>query len=209
MRNEDLSIVIQAGGESKRMGESKACVSFLGEPLLMRAINTLLPIADEMIITSNEPETLDFIAPLVCEGKLSIKGDVYEQRGALQGIYSALHHATNEYVAIVACDMIFPSTALLEAEQEVLKLQNADLAIPKTSHGFEPFHAVYRKSTCERACKIAIERGEKKANSWFGDVKTVELDINSLMGFESTKNIFLNVNTKEELHKIEDRLRKQ
>ena len=49
----NLTIVLQAGGESRRMGRSKATVPFLGEPLIWRGINRLLPLADEFIITTN------------------------------------------------------------------------------------------------------------------------------------------------------------
>lgn len=51
------------------MGRSKATVPFLGEPLIWRGINRLLPLADEFIITTNEPENLDFLDDLVELGK--------------------------------------------------------------------------------------------------------------------------------------------
>ncbi len=41
-----LTIVIQAGGKSSRMGEDKALKKFLGKPLIERVIERLNPIAD-------------------------------------------------------------------------------------------------------------------------------------------------------------------
>ena len=101
----NLTIVLQAGGESRRMGRSKATVPFLGEPLIWRGINRLLPLADEFIITTNEPENLDFLDDLVELGKVRLVADEYDQRGALRGVYTAINAASNEYVALVACDM--------------------------------------------------------------------------------------------------------
>ena len=49
-----LTLVIQAGGESKRMGQDKGLVPFLGRPLIQRVIARLAPIADEVIVTEFE-----------------------------------------------------------------------------------------------------------------------------------------------------------
>ena len=41
-----LTVAIQAGGESKRMGRSKATVPFCGRPLICRLVERVDPIAD-------------------------------------------------------------------------------------------------------------------------------------------------------------------
>jgi molybdopterin-guanine dinucleotide biosynthesis protein A len=51
-----LSLVIQAGGESRRMGQDKALMPFLGRPLIQRVAERLAPIADELIVTTNRPD---------------------------------------------------------------------------------------------------------------------------------------------------------
>ena len=48
-----ITVVIQAGGESRRMGQSKALVPFAGRPLICRMVERLSPVADELIITTN------------------------------------------------------------------------------------------------------------------------------------------------------------
>jgi molybdopterin-guanine dinucleotide biosynthesis protein A len=55
-----LTVCIQAGGQSSRMGEDKALKTFLGRPLIQRVIDRLKLIADEMIITTNHPQELNF-----------------------------------------------------------------------------------------------------------------------------------------------------
>ena len=46
-----LTVCIQAGGRSSRMGEDKALKSFLGRPLIQRVVDRLSPVADELIVT--------------------------------------------------------------------------------------------------------------------------------------------------------------
>ena len=51
-----LSIVIQAGGESRRIGQDKGLIDFLGKPLIERVIERISPIADELLVTTNYPQ---------------------------------------------------------------------------------------------------------------------------------------------------------
>lgn len=202
----NLTIVLQAGGESRRMGRSKATVPFLGEPLIWRGINRLLPLADEFIITTNEPENLDFLDDLVDLGKIRLVTDEYDQRGALRGVYTAVNAASNEYVALVACDMIFPSRNLISAELEALMEEGADAAVPKTKHGYEPFHGVYRRSSCLPIIHEATEAGEAKANAWLDKIDVVEFDGQRVAEAEPRGGCFINVNTPEELADAQERI---
>ena len=108
-----LSIVIQAGGQSQRMGQDKALMPFLGRPLIQRVIERLTPIADEVLVTTNNPEDYRFLG-------LPLFPDLKPARGALGGLYTALSSAACEAVAVVACDMPFASGALIEAASRLL-----------------------------------------------------------------------------------------
>lgn len=199
----NLTVVIQAGGESRRMGRSKATVPFLGEPLLWRGINRLLPIADEFLITTNEPENLHFLDDLIELGTLRLVTDAYSERGALRGVFTAMDAASRPYVALVACDMVFPSRNLIIAEMQALEDSGADVAVPKTKFGYEPFHAVYRRATCLPAIAAAVQAGEVKASSFFGDVRLCEFDSDMVAAAEPRGGCFVNVNTPEELADVE------
>lgn len=202
----NLTIVLQAGGESRRMGRSKATVPFLGEPLIWRGINRLLPLADEFIITTNEPQNLGFLDDLVELGKIRLVTDAYDQRGALRGVYTAINAASKDFVALVACDMIFPSRNLLSAELAAMMEEGSDVAVPRTQHGFEPFHAVYRRSTCLPIIYDAVEAGEIKANGWFDRVRMTQFGPEAIAKAEPRGGCFINVNTPEELAEAEQKI---
>lgn len=203
---DDLTVVIQAGGESKRMGRSKATVPFLGTPLIWRGVRRLSPITDELIITTNEPENLKFLAEEYGRGDIRLVTDELKARGALNGLYTALKNATKDYVAVVACDMIFASAPLLTYEHDLLVESGADAAIPYTSHGYEPFHSVYRRNTCLAFVTAAIEAGERRANSWFDKGNLRLLDSDEILKADPRGGAFVNVNTPDELHAMEQRI---
>ena len=108
-----LSVVVQAGGQSQRMGENKALKPFLGRPLIERVVSRLGPIADELILTTNDPETYGFI------GARKV-ADLRPGLGPLGGLHTALSAAQFETVAVVACDMPFANAALLVAAADIL-----------------------------------------------------------------------------------------
>ncbi|MGI6216151.1 MAG: molybdenum cofactor guanylyltransferase [Coriobacteriales bacterium] len=205
-RIDDLTVVIQAGGESKRMGTSKALVTFLGAPLIMRGINRLYPICDEMLITTNEPEKMGFLDSYVEAGRLRLCTDGTGQRGALIGMRTALSNSKNPYVAMVACDMVFPSASLITYLHDVLVETGADIAVPRTKFGYEPFHAVYRKDTCLPVVEEMLEKGEIKATSWFNRVKTIEVGHDKIAEIHPRGAAFINVNTPDKLHEVEQRI---
>ncbi len=198
-----VSVVIQAGGESKRMGRSKATVPFRGRPLICRLVERLAPVADELIITTNEPENLAFLHREFPELRIQLVCDAFNERGALPGLYTALQAARNPYVAAVACDMVFASPSLVVAEALEMTKSGADVVVPVNKHGFEPFHAVYRRMGCLPAVREALEQGEKRAQVFFKNVNVREFPQEKVLEAEPMGGCFINANTPEELAALE------
>lgn len=199
-----VTVVIQAGGESRRMGQSKATVPFAGRPLICRLVERVGPVADELVITTNEPENLEFLLGQYPQHDIRLVRDAFDLRGALPGLYTALLAARNPYVAVVACDMVFASASLVVAESLAMNESGADVVVPSNKHGFEPFHALYRRAGCLPAVKAALERGEKRAQAFFSDVDVCEFSQDRVLEAEPMGGCFINANTPEELHSIEE-----
>ncbi len=199
-----VTVVIQAGGESRRMGQSKALVPFAGRPLICRMVDRLSPVADELIITTNEGERLAFLAEEYPDLDIRLVPDLHDFRGALPGIHTALDAATNPFVALVACDMLFASPRLVVAEAIALKESGADAVIPVNKHGYEPFHAIYRRSACLPAVIELLDAGDKRAQSFFDRVKVREYEQSEVLRAEPMGGCFVNANTPEELHALEE-----
>lgn len=201
-----VTVVIQAGGESRRMGRSKATVPFAGRPLICRLVERLQPVADELIITTNEAENLGFLYEMYPHAGIRLVADIHNERGALPGLYTALQAASNPYVAVVACDMVFASARLVVAEALAMHESGADVVAPSNKHGFEPLHAMYRKEGCLGPVRDRVQRGEKRVQSFFGDpaVTVLPFTQDRVLHVEPRGGCFINANTPEELARIED-----
>ena len=192
-----LTICIQAGGQSSRMGEDKALKTFLGRPLIHRVVERLSPIADEIIVTTNRPADYAFL-------DLRLISDLKPGRGALGGLYTAIASANHPIVAVVACDMPFASTKLIEAASRIMVEEEADVVIAKGEEGYEPLHAVYRRDTCLPAIESAIENDQWKVVAWFPQVKVQVLTSEEIKRADPDGLAFWNVNTPEEFAKAEE-----
>lgn len=196
-----LTVAIQAGGESRRMGQDKALLPFLGQPLIARLVKRLSPIASEVLVTTNRPDLYRFLG-------LPLYADLIPGRGALGGLYTALSAAAHPLVAVVACDMPFASAALLAAERDALLESGADIAIPSLEDGMQPFHAVYRCITCLPPIQAALDAGQWRVDSWFGQVQLRLFSPEEVARCDPTGLCFWNVNTPQEWQEAE-RLAKQ
>lgn len=192
-----LTICIQAGGQSSRMGEDKALKTFLGRPLIQRVVERLSPIADEIIVTTNRPADYAFL-------NLRLVSDLKPGRGALGGLYTAIASATHPIVAVVACDMPFASATLFEAASRIMVAEEADVVIAKSEEGFEPLHALYRRDTCLPAIEAAIDADQWKVIAWFPQVKVRVLTSEEIELLAPDNLAFWNVNTPEDFARAEE-----
>lgn len=197
-----LTLVIQAGGESRRMGTDKALVPFLGVPLIERVIARLAGLGDELVVTANQPEAYRYL-------NLPIFSDLLPGRGALGGLYTALHAASQPLVAVVACDMPFANAGLLAAQRNLLLAEGADAVIPRTSGGTEPFHALYRREACLPAVQAALEAEKWRVDAWFPNVNIHFLTPEETRLHDSLGIAFWNVNTLDELVRAEQFARQE
>lgn len=192
-----LSIVIQAGGQSSRMGQDKALMPFLGRPLIARQVDLLRGLADELLVITNSPEAYTFLG-------LPLFPDLLPGTGPLGGLYTALSAARGSVVAVIACDMPFVSADLLRAQRDLLEREVVDVVIPRSAEGMEPLHAVYRKDACLPAVRTALDAGERKMIVWLPAVRSRVMTIDEVAEVDPEYRSFINVNSPEEFRQAEE-----
>jgi len=185
-----------AGGKSSRMGANKAFLDFRGQTLLDRALATLREACGDVTIVG-DLETFANYAPVVA--------DVFAGCGPLAGIHSALLHSSAELNLMLAVDMPFVSPEFLRfllaaAEatgKDAGKETAAIVTVPRTSRGFQPLCAVYRRdflSTAEQALKAK----RYKIDATFANLRLRVIDEPELAAAGFSKKNFFNVNTPED-----------
>mgnify|MGYP001563187007 CR=1 FL=1 len=187
-----LSLAIQAGGGSRRMGQDKALLDFDGQPLILRIVRRLTPLADEIFVTTDRRAGYESLGiPLI--------SDILAGRGALGGLYTALKAARHPLVAIVACDMPFVSAELLAYQRDLLNAGSFDAVMPCSSAGFEPFHSIYRKSSFIPIVETALEAGLWRVEDAFSRANVRFLTPSEIECYDPSGLTFTNVNTPKDL----------
>ncbi|HNB51646.1 MAG TPA: molybdenum cofactor guanylyltransferase [Anaerolineales bacterium] len=195
-----ISLVLQAGGKSTRMGRDKALVSFQGMTMIEYILQQTKGLTQDTIVITNTPEDYRFL-------NLPLFPDVIPDWGALGGLYTAIACAPQETCLVLACDMPFVNRPLLE--HLLALLPGHDAAIPHldpTGNQMpafaEPFRAVYRKS-CLTPIQTAIETGQRRIISFFHAVNIRFVNRGELEQFDPELRTFFNVNTPEDLEQAE------
>ena len=184
-----LTIAIQAGGKSSRMGTDKSFVPFRGRPLIATVIDAVAGLGDELILVTNKPDAYAHLG-------LPMYGDLYPETGPLGGIYTALRHAAHPHVLTVACDMPWLNRPLLEYMAGLR--QTADVVVPRWDKYPEPLHAIYSKE-CLEPIREKLDAEMYKITAFFGRVKVRFVDREEIERFDPEGRSFVNVNTPDEL----------
>lgn len=186
-----LTLVIQAGGESRRMGEDKALKDFLGEPLVQRVVRRLKPLGQETILIAREPAEYAFLG-------LPVHTDVQPGAGALGGLLTAMSVVETPFVAIIACDMPFVNPELLIYQWSLIQEMGIDVVIPIYNDELQPFQAIYRVKTCSTAIREALGRGRQKMLGWLDEVVTYRISPAEMRTFDAFSMAFLDLDTPDD-----------
>jgi molybdopterin-guanine dinucleotide biosynthesis protein A len=182
--------VVQAGGQSTRMGgRPKALLELGGRRIIERVVDVLAAVTDEVIVVTNTPELYRFLG-------LPMVPDVYPDHGSLGGIYSGLEAAAGEAAFTVACDMPFLHRDV--ARLVVDRAFEGDVVIPRVGEQLETMHASYAKR-CLPHIAGRLRARRLKIVGFFGDVRVVEIPEADVARHRDPALAFMNVNTPEEL----------
>ena len=186
---EKLTVAIQAGGKSSRMGTDKSFVLFNGQPMIEVVRDAVAGLGDELILITNKPDAYAHLG-------LPMTGDLYPDTGPLGGIYSALYRAAHPHVLTVACDMPWLNRPLLEYMAGLR--DTADVIVPRWDKFPEPLHAIYSKA-CLEPIREKLDAQLFKITAFYGRVSVRFVERAEIERFDPDGRSFLNVNTPDEL----------
>ncbi len=188
----DVTGIILAGGKSLRFGRNKAMEKIGGVPLIERVIKSLTPITKKMIIvTSGDNKSFSSIK------NVELVTDIYPDKGPLGGIYTGLYHSGNIANIVVACDMPFLNTQLLEHMTKILP--SFDAIVPRWSEGqIEPLHTVYSIS-CLPAIRKHLENNQFSVTTFLKKMHVLHLNKRGFSSFDPDFLTFFSIDTQADL----------
>lgn len=188
-----LTVAIQAGGQSQRMGRDKGLVLLHGRPLVRHLLDRVADLGDEVLITTNQPADYAFLG-------IRLVSDEAPGAGALSGLRTALRAAHGNKVLVLACDMPFVSRPLLIRLIELAP--QADVVIPRPGGEYEPMHAIYDKS-CLPEIESSLAAGDRRMISFFPRVQVLTVEDDILGRLDPGRRSFFNINTPDDLEQAE------
>ncbi len=187
-----ISVVIQAGGKSVRMGQNKALLPFLGYPLILRVAERLARLTNDLLVIAPADPDITSLG-------LPVYPDSIPAAGPLGGLLSGFRVARHELVAVVACDMPFVSANLIEEQVRRMRDSQVDVVLPVIAGQAEPLHALYRRDTCLPAVTSALTGGLRRLVDFHSQVKVMEMQETDLRRLDPSLRAFMNLNTPQEL----------
>ena len=180
------SLLVLAGGDSRRMGRPKAWLE-VGDTYLLRYVaERLAPAFSEVMVSFAEPEQLEEPVPF------RVVFDRRTSAGPLAGLEAGLAAARNDVIFAVACDMPYVTQEV--AHMAVTAARRCDAAIPRIGGRPEPVCVAYRRSALPFITG-AVNAGRLKA----ADL-SVELDVTWLENLDPL--VFRSLNTPEDLERF-------
>ena len=131
----DISAVLVAGGESRRMGKDKATLVFRGKPLWQIQLELLRKLKPTEIFVSAR------IDPIWRPADVQFVADDLPSRGPLSGLAASLAQMRAQHLLALAIDMPFMTEEFLTFLCNQIELQRGVIA--KIADRFEPLAAIY------------------------------------------------------------------
>jgi molybdopterin-guanine dinucleotide biosynthesis protein A len=205
MLGQGLTVLILAGGGSRRMGQDKIWLPLGADraPLIQRVVARVRPLAEEFLFSANAPEPFAaLLSSLRDQGvPAQVVPDRYPGAGPLAGLHAGLSAAHGDLLLALAGDMPFVNPALVA--HLVALAAGFDVVMPELPHPHtgepvkEPLHAIYRRS-CLEAVAARLAAGERQMVGFLPDVRVRLVLPDEIRPFDPELRSFFNVNTPED-----------
>jgi molybdenum cofactor guanylyltransferase len=209
MQAQPFALVVNAGGQSRRMGRAKALLPMphTGTPLLIHIVRRLLPlVTDRVVIVTNDPLVVAAVDKLVREfvdelPVVTVLPDEWPEGGALGGLATGLS-ACAGWAMVVACDMpLVDPNIFARLTRVAWSHPTYDAVIPRIAGIGQPFHGVWHRRALTTlvgqlaAGELAIQRALALLSvAWIED---------PVLGVGEDCLAFYNVNTPEEWNALQ------
>ena len=199
----DIDAFILVGGRSRRFGSDKANIVLDGRLLLEKTIQTIRSAIDPnriLLVAANDAQ---FFASPATMLSLPFIFDIYESRGPLGAIHTALAHAQSEWAYITACDYPFVCPEVIVRLAANMTDDVDAVAAIQPDGRVQPLLAFYRVRAVLKVIEEQLieDRSTTAAKTVFDNVPSSLLPFEKLNDLPNASEVFFNVNTPANLQR--------
>jgi molybdopterin-guanine dinucleotide biosynthesis protein A len=184
--------IILCGGQSKRMGRSKAWLPFAGEIMVARVARLLGEAVSPLVVVGSPGQEVPALPPGV-----AVVHDEEKGRGPLQGLAAGLAalEGRAEAAYVSSCDVPFLRPAFIRRLIELL--EDFSICVPHVGDYHHSLAAVYRLSVREMVDRLLAEN-RLRPFFLFEAVPTRIVEASELVDADPDFQTLRNLNTLEE-----------
>ncbi|WP_456384304.1 molybdenum cofactor guanylyltransferase [Persephonella sp.] len=195
----EITAIILAGGQSKRMGRDKAFLT-LGNKTFLRIIGEKLAGYCSQIIVSGNREKELYLSQLEdLNPEILFVKDLHPYAGPLNGIATCSQHVKHSYVFVATCD-----TPLLEEKLVpffVKRLNGYEAIIPEVSEKLQFLNTLYTKEALKKSRKM-YNNGIRSLRRWVEALNFLKLSENEIKAVDSGLYSYWSINTPEDYARL-------
>ena len=182
--HKDITAVILAGGQGRRMGgQDKGLIEFGGKPLAALLVDSLRQQGVDIVINANRNHALyqRFGCPVVSD-------QLADYQGPLAGFASAMSAVDSAFILTLPCDgplLVDDYVARFIASYEK---NGAAVLVAFDGDRLQPVHAMIKVDLLPSLTNF-LDNGDRKIDRWYAQHDYARVD------FSDCANMFRNINT--------------
>jgi len=188
----NLGGIVLCGGQSCRMGASKATLPFGDETMVTRVLRLLGEVVRPLVVVASVDQELPLLPETVIVAR-----DRGAGRGPLEGLYCGLAalqgRASAAYVS--GCDVPLLVPAFVRKLFSLL--ERNDAVVPRETSHCHPLSAVYRVEVLGPISEM-LARDERRVISFFERVATRYVDVDELRDVDPELHSLVNLNNRDD-----------
>lgn len=188
--------VVLCGGESRRMGESKALLQIGGEGMLARVVQIVRSVVWPVVVAHGLGQALP---PL--DDDVRAVADQLTGVGPLAGLLSGLEALRGECEAVFVCACDQPLLQAAFVSRLIERLGDRQAVAVEQDGYLHSLTAVYRIEVVDKL-RRQIEGGDYRVQAFARSCDAVILTENDLRDVDPTLGSLRNINTPEELQNL-------
>lgn len=200
--NKWVSILL-TGGQSRRMGRSKARLMLEGRTMIEHLVHMVQPLSSQIIIVANDQDEMFLQNLFASASNVNVVKDDprFKGEGPLAGMYTGMALLDSKWYFVGACDLACLDSFYLKGLHSlVLTMETYEAYIPISNETMQPLAAVYGNH--KRRIESLLLQGKRRLSDLLHEVKLYSIYEKEWSSWTHVKQPFFNMNAPEEYEEI-------